>query len=377
MRRLIGAVALLSGAAGALQAQATGLRVEGLAASTVIDAAATPAGTRYAASSLALFGATLETSADGLRAVMLGDTLVFRTGSPFFTAGRDVVQLTDVAMLVEGRLVLPAQFFVEWLPGRWPAHFAFREGTLRVTGLEAQPARPAPGPRLVVLDPGHGGRDSGRIGPTRLHEKDATLQLTRRVRDALASHGFEVHLTRTSDTLIALADRPRLANRWKAGRPAAVFLSIHMNSTTNTSARGFETFFLSEARTDDERRVAEMENAATAFEDGQSVAHSEEENILNGLRNDFYVRASNDLADEIQRALGRVHDGPDRGVKRAGFRVLVGALMPAVLVEVGFISNPQEARRLGDAAFQASVADAIANAVDSFFRTHEHLWTGS
>jgi N-acetylmuramoyl-L-alanine amidase len=98
--------------------------------------------------------------------------------------------------------------------------------------------------------------------------------------------------------------------------------------------------------------------------------------ILNGLLNDFWVRASNDLAEVVQTGIATVHTGPDRGVKRAGFRVLAGALMPAVLVEAAFISNLQEARQIADIGFQERVAAAIANAIQRYFDTHEHLWTG-
>jgi N-acetylmuramoyl-L-alanine amidase len=185
-------------------------------------------------------------------------------------------------------------------------------------------------------------------------------------------------MTRTRDTLIALADRPRLANRWKNGRPAALFVSVHMNSTATSprSARGFETFFLSEARTEDERRVAEMENAAIEFEDGSNANLSEMDLILNGLRNDYYVRASSDLADAIQAGIDEVNDGPNRGVKRAGFRVLVGALMPAVLAEIAFISHPDESRMLAKTTFQDDVARSLADAIDAFFKSHAHLWNG-
>ncbi|MCI0436996.1 MAG: N-acetylmuramoyl-L-alanine amidase [Gemmatimonadetes bacterium] len=357
-------------------AHSQSLRVHGLPGTDALDPVSTAEGTRYAAAALARFDAVLEPSPDGLRVSLLGDVLTFRVGSPFFTVGSDIVQLTDPVRRLDGDVLLPLQFFAEWLPARWPDRFALRAGALHVSLPAAQPARPAARP-LVVLDAGHGGRDNGKIGPNGLREKAAALQLTRRIADSLAQRGFSVQLTRTADTLISLDDRPRLANRWKGAATPAVFLSIHMNSTTSSSARGFETFFLSEARTEDERRVAEMENAAAALEDGPSRTASIEDVIMTGLRNDFYVRASNDLAEAVQRAIARVHDGPDRGVKRAGFRVLVGALMPAVLVEAGFISNPQEARRLADASFQAGLAGAIAQAVETFFRTHAHLWAGT
>jgi N-acetylmuramoyl-L-alanine amidase len=245
-------------------------------------------------------------------------------------------------------------------------------------GFPAAPApraaTPAPPARVVILDAGHGGPDPGRIGPNRLREKDVTLSLVRRLGAILAERGYEVHYTRTTDTLIALADRPRLANQWKAGRPSALFLSIHANAGPS-KATGFETFFLSDARTEDERRVAEMENAAVEYErNGDAAALPEIDQIFNSLRNDFYIHASNDLAEAVQARLAAFHPGPNRGVKQAGFRVLVGAFMPAVLIEVAFISNAGEARLLGTASFQQKLARAIADAVDRFFDGHEHLW---
>jgi len=230
-----------------------------------------------------------------------------------------------------------------------------------------------PAARVVIIDPGHGGPDPGRIGPNGVREKDVTLAIARRLAAILRQRlGYEVHLTRTRDTLVALADRPRLANRWKAGRPAAVYLSIHANAGAR-HARGFETFFLSEARTDDERRVAEMENAASAYEGEAPDSLSELEAIRNGLRNDFYLRASNALAETVQRRLARFHPGPDRGVKQAGFRVLIGAFMPAVLVETAFLSHPAEARLLAASSFQEKVAWALADAIGEFFAAHQDL----
>jgi len=239
----------------------------------------------------------------------------------------------------------------------------------------AQPAPPRDVTRVVVIDAGHGGRDPGKIGPNGLREKDVTLQLATQLADILADRGYEVRLTRASDTLVALADRPRLANEWKDGRPSALFLSIHANSVARGDAQGFETFFLADARTEDERRVAQMENSAIAFEDVPDDHGSELDQILSGLRNDFYVRASGELAEHVQNELATFHTGPNRGVKRAGFHVLVGALMPAVLVEVGFISNPEEATLLGTSAFQQKLVQGMAGAVDRFFESNEHLLT--
>ena len=180
----------------------------------------------------------------------------------------------------------------------------------------------------------------------------------------------------SADTLIALGDRPRLANRLKAGRPAALFVSLHANASPARGAEGFETFFLSQARTEDERRVAEMENAAVQYENGDAARTLPDlEHILLNLRNDFYLRASNSLAELVQRQLGTVHPGPNRGVKQAGFHVLVGAFMPAVLVELAFITHAREAALLATPRFQDRAAQALAAAIEQFFASHEHLWT--
>lgn len=365
----------------AVQGQAGPLRIEAGGRTTEVQPVTTGGEIRFPARALAGMGARLRPGPAGLTAILFDDTLEFTLGSPYFR-GRSAVQplALPVAAGAEG-VLLPRQFFAEWLPAAFPGRVQFEGGVLRVSGPVAfpEPEQTEPPKRIVIIDPGHGGRDTGKIGPNGLREKDAVLRLGRRLGELLEQRGYEVHLTRTRDTLIALDDRPRLANRWKGSRPAAIYLSIHMNSVASgaRNARGFETFFLSEARTEDEQRVAEMENAAVEFEDGDSVvALSPELLILNGLRNDFYVRASNDLAESIQRGIATVHSGPNRGVKRAGFRVLIGALMPAVLIEVGFISHPAESRQLGDAAFQAKVAAAIADAVAAWFDANEHLWSG-
>jgi N-acetylmuramoyl-L-alanine amidase len=362
-------------------------------------------GVHYAVSALEKLGGTLEPMPHGMRVLLYGDTLLFEAGSPFFRdrRGKDIRrtrQLVSATYVDDDHFELPAQFFIEWLPARFPDRVSCSNGVLHApatSGAVAQLATPAAQPsprreraaepkvlgeprsaaplRIIVLDAGHGGNDPGKIGPNGLREKDVTMQITRRLAGLLRDRGYEVHLTRTTDTLISLADRPRFANKWKAGRPSTLYMSIHANAG-DKRATGFETYFLSDARTEDERRVAEMENAAESFEDHTSAdGVPETEKILNGLRNDYYIKASDDLAEIVQKRLGAFHPGVDRGVKRAGFRVLVGAFMPAVLVETAFISNAREASLLGSSAFQQKMAFALADAVDRFFATHEHLWT--
>ncbi|HUF51868.1 MAG TPA: N-acetylmuramoyl-L-alanine amidase [Longimicrobiales bacterium] len=377
-RSVAAEAALLALVALPLQAQRPALRVTGSITTTIegtrVDSAAT-----FPLASLARLGFRVASAAGEATAVLDTDTIRFWTTSPFFRAGARVHQLATPISVVGGALHVPEQFFIQWLPTAYPDRFEFRGGALVVKGAVVAPAPPRPAPtqhtRVVIIDAGHGGRDPGKIGPNGLREKDVTLSIAQRLGAVLRQRGYEVHLTRTTDTLIALADRPALANRWRGDRPVAVFLSIHANSFTAASARGFETFFLSEARTEDERRVAEMENEAVRFEDGPTHAPSSGlEQILNNLRSDFLLRASNDLATITQQKLAAFHPGPDRGVKRAGFLVLVGAIMPAVLIETAFISNRDEAALLAAQSFQEKIVWGIADAVDEFFRRNEHLW---
>jgi N-acetylmuramoyl-L-alanine amidase len=336
------------------------------------------------ANALASLGASVQFDGWRARLLIYGDTLEFFSHSPFFRGGRRTHQLVSPAIRTQSGLQLPVQFFTEWLPATYATRLVYRDGALSRTGLSipqtAVRDRAVPSsrqPRIVVIDAGHGGPDPGTTAANGLREKSTTLAVANRLAGFLRELGYEVHLTRDRDTLIALSDRPAFANRWKSGRPAAVFVSIHANAGVRGSA-GFETYFLSEARTEDERRVAELENAAVRYEDAAASEREPElDQIFSSLKNDFYLRASNTLAEYIQSSLATVHPGPNRGVKQAGFRVLIGAIMPAVLVELGFMSNQAEARLLGTSEFQQKMAWSLAQAVNRFFDTHQALFSAA
>lgn len=244
-------------------------------------------------------------------------------------------------------------------------------------GAELPPPRVRNGRRTVIVDAGHGGVDNGMSGPIgggpRIYEKDITLAVAMKLGEQLRARGVNVVYTRTTDTLIALDDRGRIANR--AG--GDLFISIHVNAASPTwqdpgGARGFETYFLSEARTEDARRVEQMENAAARFEDSPSVARDDPLGfILSDMQQNEHLRESNELATIIQQRLRSVEPGPSRGVKQAGFRVLVTAYMPAVLVEIGFGTNAREARYLSSATSQDSIASAIAGAAMDYLSAYE------
>lgn len=229
----------------------------------------------------------------------------------------------------------------------------------------------APRP-LVMVDAGHGGPDRGMSGTTaarkRVHEADITLAVALRLRAALKARDIDVLLTRSTDTLIALRDRGRIANE----KQATLFLSIHVNAANPRwrnprSARGFETYFLSDAKTADDRYVAEMENDADRFlgedaEPGDPLAL-----LLGDMLQNAHLRESSELAAAVQGGLKPMHpSGIDRGVKQAGFAVLIAAHMPAALVEIGFGTNAAEATWLASARGQQEVAEAIAIATSKY-----------
>lgn len=212
----------------------------------------------------------------------------------------------------------------------------------------------------IVLDPGHGGEEEGAAGPSGLLEKDLVLDVSRRLLQALQRRGFEVSLTRTGDRDVPLDERTAIANN----RGADLFLSLHANASPSSSARGAETYYLS---------LREEAGSDTARSDRHETSD------LMGLGNDdplklvlwdmaqsAWLAESQLVAEQIQAEFNNALDIPDRGVKQAPFRVLVGATMPAVLVEIGFISNPAEERRLRDPVFLQDMVDALVRAIEAY-----------
>lgn len=220
---------------------------------------------------------------------------------------------------------------------------------------------------VVVLDPGHGGRDPGAVGASGTFEKDRTLEIALLTRDLLALRmpNVRVVLTRSDDSYVPLAARTRIANREQAD----LFVSIHCNAATRREAGGFETFFLSLARTDDARAVSAMENAAAELDDpSDPMAQGDALSfLLADMAQSVFLSQSSALASLVQQNLSREWpDGRDRGVKQAGFYVLRGAFMPSILVETAFISNPREEALLESLDFRFRAARAIVAAIEEF-----------
>lgn len=220
---------------------------------------------------------------------------------------------------------------------------------------------------VIVLDPGHGGSQDGAVSPSGMKEKVLALQLARRVRTALQQElGATVILTREHDTDLLLADRVALAN----ARAPDLFISIHANSMppvrARSQVRGVEIYFLSASASGvDAARIAARENA-----EGPAQASKRDGDILAFILADLQRQEahgdSSRLAYALQKALVEATGATDRGVHQAPFYVLNGLLSPAVLVEVGYLSHPEESVRLADKAYQQDIAGGIVEGVRQF-----------
>jgi N-acetylmuramoyl-L-alanine amidase len=230
-------------------------------------------------------------------------------------------------------------------------------------GEVAARERPAFTPlRTIVLDAGHGGQDSGAVGPGGLQEKELVLDVTRRVARKLQDGvDVKVLLSRYSDNFVTLKDRTSFANRERAD----LFVSIHANAHRMATSEGVEVYFLSSEATDSAaRQVAATENSVVQLEkpaNGRSPGRSAEivKTILWDLAQSEFQAESSRLAETMLDTVTQALRIPNRGVKQAGFYVLGGAAMPAILVEIGFVTNPREEKRLKDPRYRDEIARAI------------------
>jgi N-acetylmuramoyl-L-alanine amidase len=220
---------------------------------------------------------------------------------------------------------------------------------------------------LIVIDPGHGGIDPGAVGKKGLYEKDANLDIAKFLRQHIEdSLGIRVIMTREKDEYLSLKTRTNIANR----NSADLFVSVHCNASGKSSKmQGFETYFLSEARTTEARAVEALENASLKFDD---IEPDDALNlILYDLAQSAYLEESNLFAESIQDHAKSYLTIPSRGVKQAGFYVLRGAFMPAILVECAFVSNLEEEKLLKQKSFRKVLAYCIFRGVKNYIADYE------
>ncbi len=219
----------------------------------------------------------------------------------------------------------------------------------------------------VVLDPGHGGHQEGALSPAGEKEKDVVLEIARRISMHLRRAGVKVVLTRTSDIAVPLANRAAIATAIRAD----LFLSIHLNSMPTPAQRrtfrGIETYFLSADATDTRASaVAARENADRIAGEPEPDPNDPVAAILDDLEGAASLQGSSRLAYALHQRLVTELGAEDHGVKQAPFYVLAGARMPAVLLELGFLSHAEEASRLRTRAYQDRIAEAVADGIRAF-----------
>lgn len=222
----------------------------------------------------------------------------------------------------------------------------------------------------IVLDAGHGGRDPGAIGPNGILEKDITLEIAKRVKKLLEKNlEVRVVMTRDSDRFVPLRERTAIANN----EQGKLFISIHCNANRSQKMSGSATYFLGQAKSEEALEASRRENAVINYEaDSSAYANLKEEGfILNVLAQNSFVRESEEMAALVQSELDKKLTVPNRGVKQAGYYVLIGASMPNILIETAFISNKKEEKLLRSDDFQDKAAEAIYESIRKFKDKYE------
>jgi len=214
----------------------------------------------------------------------------------------------------------------------------------------------------IVIDPGHGGHDTGTVGPHGLEEKDLVLDVSRRLGKLLQTRlGADVVYTRTDDTFIPLETRTAIANQEQAD----LFVSIHANSSDDPGARGVETYYLNFTSSRDALEVAARENAVS-----EKSIH-ELQDLVKKIALKEKIEESQEFASDVQhalyRGLGAKSPGiRNRGVKKAPFIVLIGANMPSILAEISFVSNPGDERKLRTLQYRQRIAESLYRGISKY-----------
>ena len=223
---------------------------------------------------------------------------------------------------------------------------------------------------VVVIDPGHGGKDPGAIGRNGLYEKNVTLAIAKKIKSELQRRlDVKVVMTRKRDTFVPLKRRTEIAN--KAG--GKLFISIHIDSNPSRRLHGHTVYFLGQAKTEESRNVAQFENSVIKFEDSQNhyAGLSDASFILAANAQNAYNKESQDFAAIVDNERHKDIKDRSHGVRQAGFYVLYGASMPNILLETAFISNRNDEKKLKSKSFYGSVAKAICDAVIKFKQRYE------
>lgn len=344
---------------------------------------------------LAALNGSLKQNAPWVELTVARQTFDFLIGAPFMRFNDRTQPLSGWAWEGGDSLFLPLQFVTELLPQLLAERYTWDAGNGRLTetgpAIAAPRAKAPPEKRLpngllaghvVTVDAGHGGIDPGNPGiffPRGINEKHVTLQVALLLRDELKERGVKVVMTRTTDTLIGFRDRARFCIA-----ECDLFVSLHVDALPRSarnryrSVSGFHTIIIGEENTEDADRIARMENEALRFEEDTAQAPTEGlDFILGNLQMNEYLRESARAAELVQDNVSKIHTGTNRGVKQSKvLAVLNQARRPAILVEMGFSTNPEDARIMSNRKSQEAMASAIADAIVDYLRDYERK-TGS
>tara|TARA_B100000575_G_scaffold259354_1_gene231545 strand:+ start:585 stop:1736 length:1152 start_codon:yes stop_codon:yes gene_type:complete len=220
--------------------------------------------------------------------------------------------------------------------------------------------------KTIVIDAGHGGKDPGAVGYRGTKEKDIVLDVAKRLEEKLSKNmNVKIVMTREEDIFLRLSERTKIANESNGN----LFISIHTNAAEDRRASGFETFLIGPNKNEAAVRVAARENAVLELEGITGKKLSNEDLIQATIAQSAFASQSEQFASMVQKEIKKRVQSKDRGVKQAGFYVLMGASMPNVLVELGFISNPSEEKKLRSPQYRDQLASAIYRAVEQYQKT--------
>tara|TARA_B100001175_G_scaffold42328_1_gene31623 strand:- start:359 stop:1510 length:1152 start_codon:yes stop_codon:yes gene_type:complete len=220
--------------------------------------------------------------------------------------------------------------------------------------------------KTIVIDAGHGGKDPGAVGYRGTKEKDIALDVAKRLEKKLAKNmNVKIVMTRDEDIFLRLSERTKIANESNG----SLFISIHTNAAEDRRASGFETFLIGQNKNEAAVRVAARENAVLELEGSTGKKLTDEDLIKATIAQSAFASKSEQFASLVQKEIKKRVQSKDRGVKQAGFYVLMGASMPNVLVELGFISNPSEEKKLRSPQYRDQLATAIYRAVEQYQKT--------
>ncbi len=295
---------------------------------------------------------------------------IFLIDSSYLHLNSNLYNMISPMIMKNGIYYIPAIFLEEILPLliKNAVSYNHKNKTLLVEVPEDHSIK------KIVIDPGHGGKDPGAVGFSRkVYEKNITLLIAKKLKNKLEKElGVEVLLTRSEDKFVSLQQRTKFANKCHAD----LFISLHCNSARSSKASGIEVYYLSTAKTNDARAVEAIENSVVyKYEGGQEAVKNYDDLsfILMDMAQSEQLEESSDLAIKLQSNLIKSVKWKNRGVKQAGFYVLKGAFMPSVLIEMGFVSNKDQEKKLNSATHQKMIIDAIFDGINSFKSKYDQI----